>query len=189
MTKHTQTILWQQPTNCLSAFDHFVGLALKVSKISIILIIEFLIDNSQYNYCIVQKFQIYKISGPFITAHFVFNQIWDNGEQKNQNGKDLLICSLSWNNRTINNRTINNRTINGPEYFGVCAQLLQQWKAAKTKTLYILILVTLRLRALLIFGANIWKCSRQKALTGKGVLVKRVFKLKKIYIILSIAVA
>ena len=29
MVKHTQTILWQQPTNCLSAFDHLVGLALK----------------------------------------------------------------------------------------------------------------------------------------------------------------
>ena len=29
MIKHTQTIRWQQPTNCLSVFDHFVGLALK----------------------------------------------------------------------------------------------------------------------------------------------------------------
>ena len=29
MVKHTQTICRQQPTNCLSVFDHFVGLALK----------------------------------------------------------------------------------------------------------------------------------------------------------------
>ena len=29
MVKHTQTIRRQQPTNCLSVFDHFVGLALK----------------------------------------------------------------------------------------------------------------------------------------------------------------
>ena len=29
MVKHTQTILRQQPTNCLSVFDHFVGLARK----------------------------------------------------------------------------------------------------------------------------------------------------------------
>ena len=29
MVKHTQTIRWQQPTNCLSMFEHFVGLALK----------------------------------------------------------------------------------------------------------------------------------------------------------------
>ena len=29
MVKHTQTINLQQPTNCLSVFDHFVGLALK----------------------------------------------------------------------------------------------------------------------------------------------------------------
>ena len=29
MVKHTQTIRWQQPTSCLSVFDHFVKLALK----------------------------------------------------------------------------------------------------------------------------------------------------------------
>ena len=29
MVKHAQTIRWQQPTNCLSVFDHFLGLALK----------------------------------------------------------------------------------------------------------------------------------------------------------------
>ena len=29
MVKHTQTNHWLLPTNCLSEFDHFVGLALK----------------------------------------------------------------------------------------------------------------------------------------------------------------
>ena len=29
MIKKTQTIRWQQPTNCLKVFDHFVGLPLK----------------------------------------------------------------------------------------------------------------------------------------------------------------
>ena len=29
MVKHTQAICRQKPTNCLSVFDHFVGLALK----------------------------------------------------------------------------------------------------------------------------------------------------------------
>ena len=29
MVKYTQTIRWQQATNCLSVFDHFVGLARK----------------------------------------------------------------------------------------------------------------------------------------------------------------
>ena len=29
MVKHTQTTCRQQPTNCLSVFDHFVGLALE----------------------------------------------------------------------------------------------------------------------------------------------------------------
>ena len=32
MVKHTQTIHRQQPTNCLSVFNHFVGLALKRLK-------------------------------------------------------------------------------------------------------------------------------------------------------------
>ena len=29
MVKHSQTICWQQTTNCLSVFDDFVGLVLK----------------------------------------------------------------------------------------------------------------------------------------------------------------
>ena len=29
MVKHAQTTCWQQPTNCLSVFDHFWGLAIK----------------------------------------------------------------------------------------------------------------------------------------------------------------
>ena len=29
MVKNTQIIRWHQPKNCLSVFDHFVGLALK----------------------------------------------------------------------------------------------------------------------------------------------------------------
>ena len=34
MVKHIiQTIRWQQPTNCVSMFDHFVGLALKGLRI------------------------------------------------------------------------------------------------------------------------------------------------------------
>ena len=32
MVKYTQSIRRLLPTNCLSVFDHFVGLALKVSK-------------------------------------------------------------------------------------------------------------------------------------------------------------
>ena len=32
MVKHTQTIRRQEPTNCLSVFDHFVGLALQGLK-------------------------------------------------------------------------------------------------------------------------------------------------------------
>ena len=32
MVKHTQTIRRQEPTNCLSVFDQFMGLALKGLK-------------------------------------------------------------------------------------------------------------------------------------------------------------
>ena len=37
MVKHTQTIRRQKPANSLSVFDHFVGLALKVLNISLLL--------------------------------------------------------------------------------------------------------------------------------------------------------
>ena len=35
MVKHTQTICREQPINCFSVFDHFVGLVLKVLRIVI----------------------------------------------------------------------------------------------------------------------------------------------------------
>ena len=35
MVKHTQTIRWLLPANCLSVFDHFVELALKGFLISL----------------------------------------------------------------------------------------------------------------------------------------------------------
>ena len=34
MVNHTQTICWLLPTNCLSMFDHLVGLALKGLSLS-----------------------------------------------------------------------------------------------------------------------------------------------------------
>ena len=51
MVKHTQTIRWLLPTNCLILFDHFVGLALKglsnvflkVHKITLIMVLWFII--------------------------------------------------------------------------------------------------------------------------------------------------
>ena len=36
MVKHTETIRCQQPTNCLSIFDHFVGLALKGLSLTLV---------------------------------------------------------------------------------------------------------------------------------------------------------
>ena len=37
MVKHTQVIRWQQPTNCLSLFEHIVGFALKGLRVAPIL--------------------------------------------------------------------------------------------------------------------------------------------------------
>ena len=39
MVKHTQTIRCKLPTNCLSVFDHFVGLALKGLNVDLTLIL------------------------------------------------------------------------------------------------------------------------------------------------------
>ena len=39
MVKHTEAIRWTLSTNCLSVFDHFVGLALKglmISKLNLV---------------------------------------------------------------------------------------------------------------------------------------------------------
>ena len=35
MVKHTQTIRPQKPTNCLSVFNHFMGLALKGLRLNL----------------------------------------------------------------------------------------------------------------------------------------------------------
>ena len=35
MVNHTQTILWLLPPNCLSVFDHFVGLAIKGFRVNV----------------------------------------------------------------------------------------------------------------------------------------------------------
>ena len=41
MARHTQTIRWQQPTNCLSVFDHLMGLALKGLKLIYVIVFIF----------------------------------------------------------------------------------------------------------------------------------------------------
>ena len=48
MVKHTQTIRRQQPRNCLSVFDHFVGLGLKGSKICQASMTKLLFGNSYH---------------------------------------------------------------------------------------------------------------------------------------------
>ena len=43
MVKHTQTTCQQQPINCLSVFDHFVGLTLKgLRKIPLWMLLDFI---------------------------------------------------------------------------------------------------------------------------------------------------
>ena len=49
MVKNTQTIRRQKPTNCLSVFDHFVGLALKWLRKFDILSISILQNTLQFN--------------------------------------------------------------------------------------------------------------------------------------------
>ena len=47
MVKHTQTIRREQPTNCLSVFDHLVGSALK--GLSLRRINELILIDAPYN--------------------------------------------------------------------------------------------------------------------------------------------
>ena len=45
MVKHTQTIRRQKPANCFSVFDHFMGLALKPIKYTLICLYIFLLHD------------------------------------------------------------------------------------------------------------------------------------------------
>ena len=50
MVKHSQTIR-QLPTNCLSVFDHFMGLALEGLKIFLLLLLFHRVGNQGKEYC------------------------------------------------------------------------------------------------------------------------------------------
>ena len=65
MVRHTQTIRQLLPTNCLSVFDHFVGLVLKRVK-------------QQYYFMILQicdKKNLYKILVPVIHQTWILNSM------------------------------------------------------------------------------------------------------------------
>ena len=47
MVSHTQTVRWQQPTNCFSVFDHFMGLVLKGLTPKMDLFVKMIIDAAQ----------------------------------------------------------------------------------------------------------------------------------------------
>ena len=47
MVSHTQTVRWQQPTNCFSVFDHFMGLVLKVLTAQMGLFMKMIIYTAQ----------------------------------------------------------------------------------------------------------------------------------------------
>ena len=64
MVKDTQTIRWQEPTNCLSVFDHFVELVLK-ALIGLTL------------KCLVSTKRLYMLS-----AAGLFKYVWPSGDHK-----------------------------------------------------------------------------------------------------------
>ena len=66
MVTYTQTIRWQQPTNCLSVSDHFLGLALKYLKATLVIRSIFRILSSIYDgaFCennLPQNFRTWKL--------------------------------------------------------------------------------------------------------------------------------
>ena len=46
MVRPTQTIRWPQPKNCLSVFDHFLGLALK----ELTFYVDYIVDKSIFSF-------------------------------------------------------------------------------------------------------------------------------------------
>ena len=72
MVKHTQTIRRQQPTNCLSVFDHFVGLVLKGLKISCKTLTFIYFENGDNrNWLKNWSLLIYALQGQFILRQHI----------------------------------------------------------------------------------------------------------------------
>ena len=59
MAKHSQTIRRLLPTNCLSVFDHFVGLALKWLNIKGVHILMHLYITGLLHKCMTEKCSLY----------------------------------------------------------------------------------------------------------------------------------
>ena len=63
MVKHTQTICRLLPTNCLSVFDHFVGLALKgLNSLSEVVV--------AYRFCYMNSGQLLKKASESLPTKF-----------------------------------------------------------------------------------------------------------------------
>ena len=60
MVKHTQTIRWQEPKNCLSMFDHFMGLALK--GLTLIFLATLTISDPQLLQNIFKKLELFSLN-------------------------------------------------------------------------------------------------------------------------------
>ena len=89
MVTYTQTIRWQQSANCLSVPDHFLGLALKCLKATLVIRSIFRILSSIYDGAFCEnnsplrkwsKFQRISLCGNFVQTHSFCNVFNDSPE-------------------------------------------------------------------------------------------------------------
>ena len=60
MVKHNRKIRWQQPTDCLSVFDHLVGLALKELRFLLALFSIYLFIFFLAGFCSIPPFSTFR---------------------------------------------------------------------------------------------------------------------------------
>ena len=78
MAKHIQTIRRQQRTNCLSVFDHFVGLTLKGLSIHIaiqVYCVQLYFTEKKRRFLILSFVIELKPVLIFLTSHFLYSNI------------------------------------------------------------------------------------------------------------------
>ena len=101
MVKHIQIIRWQQPSNCLSVFDHFVGLSLKgLSAFNLLLALKPVMHLGVLAFC-------------FSKSWFWFLKVWFAGRF----GAAVSIFTLPSLSVTLGNSTLHSDDWNSVIFF------------------------------------------------------------------------
>ena len=100
MVKNTQTIRWQQPTNCLSVINHFVGFALKGLNMSENLLAELAEESGSAHILSAFRFVWQLVDIKFHANYFCL--VVDTIKDCKEPPSDVEQLALSWTSVTAN---------------------------------------------------------------------------------------